>query len=69
MISNANPAAISLKNGRTKYGFLLNFTEDTSTTFEFLCNSKSKQFETSFNLNLIENIPTEDILSIDTYLK
>lgn len=69
---NGNSAIVYFKNGKTKYGFLVNFSEtavNALTSIKFLCNTKVSEFDTTLNYELIETLDRNEIEVIDAYLK
>jgi len=64
---NATQAIIVMKNGARKYGFILDH-HDTSR-IRFIAGTDNTLSQELSNSGLIEHIPVEQIVSIDTYLK
>lgn len=67
------PAKITLKNGRCRYGILLDFYTETTkgikNVFKFVCNSKWNIFAKTEDAQFVEMYNVHDIESIDTCLK
>lgn len=63
---NTTQAIIILKNGSRKYGFIVDH-EDASR-IQFIPGTDAAPGSAE-SANLIEHIPVEHIVSIDTYLK
>ncbi|MBS1636055.1 MAG: hypothetical protein JST26_09080 [Bacteroidetes bacterium] len=64
---NATQAIIVLKNGARKYGFILN--NDHSEDIQFIPGTENTFRTLESYSNLVERIPVENIVSIDTFLK
>lgn len=64
---NATQAIIVLKNGTRKYGFILN--NDHSEDIEFIPGTDQALGEPGSYTSLVERIPVDHIVSIDTFLK
>lgn len=67
---NSTAVKIFLKNGKTKYGILLDYINQSySDTWNFICNSNVNNFGETLNSKFIEVLPVESIESIDLYVK
>lgn len=63
---NTTQAIIILKNGARKYGFILDHSDESRIQFIPGTDAAPGSAESH---ELIEHIPLEHIVSIDTYLK
>lgn len=64
---NATQAIIILKNGARKYGFILDHAD--TGKIQFIAGTENIWKEGADAVSLVEHIPLDHIVSIDTFLK
>ena len=63
---------IFMKDGKTKFGLLLNgisALESKVEDIKFICNSKVQSYIASTNSSLIEMLPLNEIKIVETHLR
>lgn len=64
------PAMIFLKNGQQRAGVLLHDAAVAAEHFFlFVCNSKLNKYEQTLDRSLVETLPFQAVLAVDTTLK